>query len=123
MLEAAIVMPFFLLMLVGILEFGRAVMVLHSLEEAARVGARAAIVEGATASDVTQAVSATMATCGINDYELTVVPDPSVATQWEPITVTITADYNDVNWLPVPMYLGQTELSGSSSLPREAEND
>ena len=53
MAEFAIVLPIFILAVIGIIEFGRAVMVQQILVNAAREGARRAIVPGATNDEVT----------------------------------------------------------------------
>jgi Flp pilus assembly protein TadG len=54
--EFAIVLPIFLLAIIGIIEFGRAVMVQQMLVNAAREGARRAIIPGATNASVTTLV-------------------------------------------------------------------
>jgi hypothetical protein len=50
--EMAIVLPIFILAFIGILEFGRAIMLQQILVNAAREGARRAIVPGATTDEV-----------------------------------------------------------------------
>lgn len=52
MVEMAVCFPIFMLMLLGIIEFGRALMVSQLLTSAAREGCRVAIIDGATESDV-----------------------------------------------------------------------
>ncbi len=54
--ETAIVLPVFLLIVMGIVEFGRAMMVCQLLTNGARHGARMAIVEGSTNSVVQQEI-------------------------------------------------------------------
>jgi len=54
--EMAIVLPIFILAMIGIIEFGRAVMVQQILVNAAREGARRAIVQGATNDEVMELV-------------------------------------------------------------------
>jgi len=56
MAELAIVLPIFILAIIGIIEFGRAVMVQQILVNAAREGARRAIVPGATSDEVKELV-------------------------------------------------------------------
>jgi Flp pilus assembly protein TadG len=56
MVEFAIVLPIFLLAIIGIIEFGRVVMVQQMLVNAAREGARRAVTPGATNSQVTTLV-------------------------------------------------------------------
>lgn len=50
--EFAVVAPLFFLLLAGIVEFGQAFRIQHSLSTAARRGARAAIIEGSTYVEV-----------------------------------------------------------------------
>ena len=52
----ALVAPLFLLLLTGIIEFGQGFQIKHTLSEAARRGARAAVVDGATTSQITTKV-------------------------------------------------------------------
>lgn len=54
--EFALVAPFLLLLLAGIIEFGQSFFIKHSLSTAARHGARAAIVDGSTSSQITRKV-------------------------------------------------------------------
>ena len=53
LLEAAITVPIILLICVGIFEFGRAYQTWQVLTNAARKGARAAVIQGTTDADVT----------------------------------------------------------------------
>jgi Flp pilus assembly protein TadG len=57
LLETAITVPIILLISVGIFEFGRAYQVQQVLTNAAREGARVAVIEGTPDSDVTKIVS------------------------------------------------------------------
>ena len=57
-MEFALIAPLFLLLLAGIIEFGQAMSIRHSLSASVRRGARASIVEGATSSQVIQKVKA-----------------------------------------------------------------
>jgi hypothetical protein len=50
--EFAVIAPLFFMMVFGIIEFGRALMVQQILTNASREGARRAIVEGATESEI-----------------------------------------------------------------------
>jgi Flp pilus assembly protein TadG len=50
--EFALVVPIFLLLVFGIIEFGRALMVQQVLVNASREGARQAVLDGATSAEV-----------------------------------------------------------------------
>src|SRR6185295_16757632 len=54
--EFAVIAPLFFLLLGGIIEFGQAFRIQHALSTAARLGARAAVIEGSTSGQVAQKV-------------------------------------------------------------------
>jgi Flp pilus assembly protein TadG len=64
LIEFAFVLPIFLIMLVGIFEFGRALVEYNSLSNGAREGARAAIVPSKSVSDITAAARAATVSVG-----------------------------------------------------------
>ena len=54
MVELALVLPIFFAVVLGVVEFGRAMMVSQMVNNAAREGTRMAIIDGSTNSDVDQ---------------------------------------------------------------------
>lgn len=72
--EFAIVAPLFFLLILCIIEFGRLMMVEEILVNAARTGARTAIVPGQTDANVTTAVSNYLSAAGISGYTATLSP-------------------------------------------------
>lgn len=122
--ELAVTAPLLILLLLGLVEFGRAMMALHALEESARAACRIAILDGTTSENVSQMVSASLQPSGISNYELTISPaDFANASKWEPVTVTVKARFDNLSWLPVPQFLGSKQLVGSCTLPRESGQD
>ena len=79
--EMAIILPVLVLLIFGSLELGRAVMVKHILEEAARAGCRVATLENAQLSDVTSIVDQAMANAAITGFTITVDPSPPSTVQ------------------------------------------
>lgn len=119
--EFAIVAPIFLLFIMGIVEMGRVMMVQNVLISAARDGARAAIISGATADDVKQEAVDYANVCGIAGATATVQPaDLNDATADTPITVTVSVTFDDVSWLPVPQFLANQLLSGQTTMRYES---
>ena len=59
---------------------------------------------------------------GLSGYSSTVSPDPSTANPGDAITVTVSISFNDVSWLPVPMFLGGKTLSASVVMAKESNN-
>jgi Flp pilus assembly protein TadG len=117
-LEFALVGPVFLFLVLGAIEIGRGLMVQHLLTNAARDGARVAIIEGKGTSDVQSAVDTALSGLGISSYSVSTSPDPSTASANTAITVTISVAVSDVSWLPVPQFLNGT-IYGQYTLPRE----
>lgn len=122
--EFAIVLPIFFLMVFGMIEFGRMVMVRQVLTNASREGARIGVLDGATTSEVETAVEAYLTNAAIPftpGTVVTVTPDPpSSAGYGESVTVTATVAFDDVSWLPSPMYLGSTDVVSTTVMRREA---
>ena len=120
--EFAMVAPIIFLFTFAAIEFSRAQMALHCMEGAAHDACREGIVEGATADDVEAMCDARLRAGGIGEYEMTLNPTNLAATaQFDPVTVTVTTQYADISWLPVPGYLGEITLRASCTLPREPE--
>jgi Flp pilus assembly protein TadG len=91
-LELALCLPILLGVVFATVQFGYQLYVMHTIQAAAREGARAAIPPGATDADVSKAVDAVMATGGFKsgtDYAYAVTPsvDPGTGNT---VTVTVT---------------------------------
>lgn len=119
--EFAIIVPIFFLMVFGMIEFGRMVMVHQLLSGAAREGARQAIVNGATASAVEQTVRDFLTATSIDGEaaSVTVSPDPATATTGIPVTVAAGIDFETVSWLPSPFFLQGQTLNAASTMRHE----
>jgi Flp pilus assembly protein TadG len=121
--ELAIVAPLLFLLLFGVVEFGRLVMVRQSLTNAARVGCRrAALATTGSANDAEVAVRNYLQAV-IPDAEHTVsvdvrptnLADISAGT---PITVEVAVNVADIRWLPGG-FLNSGALSMQSTQRRE----
>src|SRR3954451_17738544 len=104
--EFAIVAPVFFLMVIGFIEFGRALMVQQVLVNASRVGARMASTTGATTTDVQTAVTNYTTGVKISGVTVSVTPSPAAATAGTTITVTASVPFGSVSWLKSPWFLG-----------------
>jgi Flp pilus assembly protein TadG len=120
LVEFAVVAPLFFLLVLGIIEFGRAMMVEALLTNAAQQGARAGALDGATAADVTTAVNTYLANGGVAGATSTPTPNPpSNALPGHDVRVTVTIPYSSVSWLPAPRFLSSTTLSATAIVQRE----
>ena len=122
--EFAIVLPIFFLMVFAMIEFGRMVMVRQVLTNASREGARIGVLDGATTAEVETQVENYLTSAAIPftpGNVVTVSPSPpSSAGYGESVTITVTVPFDDVSWLPSPMYLGSTDVSSTTVMRREA---
>src|ERR1043165_5267669 len=84
--EFAIVAPVFFMMVIGFIEFGRALMVQQVLINASRVGARMASTTGATTTAVQTAVQSYTTGVAVPGVTVTVSPDPASAPAGSTIT-------------------------------------
>lgn len=114
------------------IEYGRMVMVQQMLTNASREGARRAVLEGATNSDVRTVVVNYLSPANIsitdNDVEIAIGDPPaaadlSTAQYGDPIHVTVGVNFGDVSWLPSPMYLSSgTRMTATSVMRKESVN-
>jgi hypothetical protein len=120
LVEFAIVAPLLLSIVFLFIEFGRYMMTVQAIEEAARVGCREAILEGTTVEIVEARVEGILTPFGIGEYDLSVEPNLQVAlSAGSPITVEISLLYDDVAWLPSPKFLQGKMVSVAATLPKE----
>ena len=120
LVEFACIAPVFFLMVLGMIEFGRAMMVQALMTNAAQQGARAGALDGAVASDVTSAVNAYLSAGGISGATSTATPNPpSSALPGTDVKVTVTIPYASVSWLPAPRFLKTTILTATAIVQRE----
>ena len=118
--EFAVVAPVYFLFVFGIIEYGRMVMVQQILTNAAREGARVGVLDNSTSSDVTTAANRYLAPANITTATITVSPNPpSSATSGNPVSVTVSVGFNQVSWLPSPLFLGGTTLTYTATMRRE----
>jgi Flp pilus assembly protein TadG len=121
--EFAVVAPVFFLIVFGMVEVGRGLMVIHLLNNAARTGCRAGAVEGRANSDISAAVMGCLSGQGITTEAVSVqvndgTADASTAQAGDEITVIVSIPVSKVTWIPGGSYL-QGTLSAQYTLRRE----
>jgi Flp pilus assembly protein TadG len=120
LVEFALVAPVFFLMVLGIIEFGRAMMVQSLLTGASQQGARAGALTNAQSSDVTTSVNNYLSSAGVTGATTAVTPSPpSSASPGQDVTVTVSIPYSQISWLPAPSYLRTATLSAKAIVQRE----
>jgi Flp pilus assembly protein TadG len=119
--EFAIVAPVFFLLILGMIEYGRMVMVQQVITNASREGARQAVLDGATTAEVTTVVNSYLTSGSISGATVTVTPNPPTNAEFgDPVTVTVSIPFSQVSWLPSPMYLGGKTLTATTVMRRES---
>lgn len=133
LVEMAVTFPLFMMIILAIVEFGRAMMVANLLTNAAREGARMAITSGVTNSDVqtavidqvTRTVGTTITTADVDIYISTYPSGAAVksaplsgAQKRDLIEVEVFADYDDVSTFPV-RFLSGVRLRGQAAMRHE----
>jgi Flp pilus assembly protein TadG len=121
--EFAIVAPVFFILVFGMIEYGRMVMVQQILTNASREGARyAVILESNDTTAVQDKVTDYLESASING-------SPTVTVDWpaggsgsnQPITVAVSIPFGQVSWLPSPMFVSSTlPLQATSVMRRES---
>jgi Flp pilus assembly protein TadG len=111
------------LLLLGIIELGRGLMLIHMLTNAARAGCRAGVVEGTNNTNITSAANAALSPIGISSDTVTVLVNDTTgnagnANATDELTVTVQVPTSSVSWVPFTQYLTPT-LSGQYTLRRE----
>ncbi|HLN33296.1 MAG TPA: TadE/TadG family type IV pilus assembly protein [Gemmataceae bacterium] len=122
-LEFAIVAPIFFLLVLGIIEIGRGVMVRHMLTNAARQGCRLGIIEGTSNAQINNAATAALAPTGISNDSVTVQvndgsSDAANALPGDEITVVVSVPVQNISWVPNLQFLSGS-LSGQYTMRRE----
>lgn len=128
LVEMAVCLPVFLTVMLGIIELGRAIMVGQLVTNAAREGARLAIVDGSTNTQVSDAVKSFLsgaAGVGAGDVSVTITVSGtssgnqvSNAKPRDLVTVTASIPFSKVSYLP-PKYMAGQSLTGTSAMRHE----
>jgi Flp pilus assembly protein TadG len=101
--EMAIVLMLLIVLVFGIIEMGRAIMVHQVLTNAAREGARRAVIPGATDAQVTSRVDQYMAAANITGYTQTIeingsAGSLSTAASKDQVAVGVSVPYSNVSY-------------------------
>jgi len=110
--EFALVLPIFLLIMLGLVEFGRLWMTVNVLTGAAREGARAAAVHGAGSSEARTAAQNVLSGGNVSGATITVV-GPNASGE---VRVTIGLSYSTITGSLVPGLSSTFQLSQSASM-------
>ena len=117
--EFAVLLPLLLMLLVGSIEFGRAISVVHTLSEAARSGVRVySLTTEKNEQDVLTAVGKVMNDAGFSNYTVKLDPVGGTAlNHLEPLTVTVSLAFDKAN--PAPWFLMGQTITANCVMPAD----
>ena len=129
--EVAVCFPVFMLILLGIIEFGRAMSINQMLNSAARIGCRAAVLDGSTNTSVSDLVKKQVADtlgCGQDNVTVaiaaksgvtgTALSNVSAATTGDLIEIDVLVPFSVVSW-SVKQWLATANIRGECSMQHE----
>ncbi len=119
MIEFALCLPILLLLVFGIMEIGRALMVYQILTNGAREGARLAIIPGSTDAKVTSKIDTYMTNAGISGHTRQVSPSIGASNSGDAITITVSVPFNQVMWGTDFIGIGGTTFTSSVVMRKE----
>ena len=101
--EFALLAPFFLAIVLGMIELARGLSVKETLSDAAQRGCRTGALPGKASSDITAEVNAVLANAGINGATVTILVngqavDASTAKRFDQISVKVSVPSSQVSW-------------------------
>ncbi|MCA9246103.1 MAG: pilus assembly protein [Planctomycetales bacterium] len=120
--EFAVCLPLVVLLMLGMIELGRGVMVQHTMQEAAQAGCRVYSARDTTIDQAEAVISEAMTRAGISNYAVTYDPPTKAAmnVHLAPVTVSISVAYADVAWV-TPNYLMGASVDGRCILPADVD--
>ena len=118
--EFAVVAPIMFMVVVAMFELGRSMSIQQTLTNAAREGAREAILPTATVSSVEDVVAGYVAASLANGNTTAVTtPDPSTADPGQMITVTVTSDQTPITRYGSQWFGTQYQMSATATMRKE----
>jgi len=115
--EFALVSPLLAVLLVGMLELGRAFLVEQVLVAAAREGARVGAQSGI--DSVQSQVRKTLADANLDEVSIVVTPSSyTTAPAGTPIRVEVSVPYREISWIS-PFFLRDYTLNASATMRKQ----
>jgi len=118
--EFAVVAPVFVVFVMGLIEVSRGIMMQQVVTNAAREGARAAVLDGSTVSSVQSVVRSYLTAANVPSTVGTITVTIPATRYNNSATVNVSVPYSSVSWVPIPRYLGSMNLTSSASMRCEA---
>ncbi len=118
--EFAVVAPIMFMVVIAMFELGRSMSIQQTLTNAAREGAREAILPSATEDSVEAVVDGYMqASLAHGDPTIVTTPDPSAAVPGQLVTVTVTSDQTPMTRYGMRWFGTNYQMSATATMRKE----
>ena len=102
--EFALVLPFLMILVIGMFELGRGIMVKEFLSDASQKGCRTGVLPGKTNADITNDVADIMKDSNVTGYSVTVLVngvagDVTTAQRFDKVSVKVSVPTSQVFWV------------------------
>lgn len=117
--EFALVLPVFLMLVLGILDMARAYSALQIVTNAAREGARTGIISASSSADVTSSVDTYLGAGGQTGCATTGSNLGGAGTVGDSTTVTVSCDFATLTGAIIPIWTGIITLTRTAAMRHE----
>ncbi len=117
--EFAVVAPFLMLMLIGMIEFGRAMIIQQNVTTAAREACREATLPNATTSSATDVAMQFASQLPSNEVDVQFDPTPEDAEAGDTITVTVEVSISAISKLGAIWFGEGASLNANAAMRKE----
>lgn len=123
MVELALMLPLFVLLIFAQIEASRLSMVAQNLTVAAREGCRVAVIEGKTQSDVNARVNGILAAAGLSGVTMVQTPPDCTTARLGGTTTTVqimlSVPLSNVSWPAPSRYFRNVTVRGTATMSSE----
>lgn len=117
--EFAFLLPVLVAILLGALEIGNMVSIKSALQNAAREGARRAVLPQATLQTVINSCNQSLTGNRLAGVSISISPTPSSAKSGTMISVSVSVQYSQNSWLRTAGILGDRQLASTVVMRKE----
>jgi Flp pilus assembly protein TadG len=122
--EFALVLPFLMILVLGMFEIGRGIMVKEFLSDASQKGCRTGALPGKTNADILNDVADIMADSNVTGYTVTVLVngvagDVTAAQRFDQVSVKVSVPTSQVFWVSVFILKASTVESETVVMMRQ----
>lgn len=122
LVEFAIILPIFILLILATIEAGWALYIQSTLADAARQGARVAVTQNVGSNVIVSIIDDIVQSANIPAGQVSVTITPlaiSLEPRGTPITIDVSMPYNSASILPAPLFFSTVTLQAQVTMSKE----